>query len=62
MGSSKRTPAVSLKLNGGQASTIFVASSYSAELLAPAYLKEISVDGGATLTAAGQSGSLPGCK
>ena len=46
-----------LKLNGGQASTVFVASSYSAELLAPAYLKEISVDGGATLTAAGQSGS-----
>ena len=46
-----------LKLNGGQASTVFVASSYTAELLAPAYLKEISVDGGATLTAAGQSGS-----
>lgn len=46
-----------LKLNGGQASTVFVASSYSAELLAPAYLKEISVDGGATLTAAGQSGT-----
>ena len=46
-----------LKLNGGQASTVFVASSYSAELLAPAYLKEISVDGGATLTAARQSGS-----
>ena len=46
-----------LKLNGGQASTVFVASSYTAELLAPAYMKEISVDGGATLTAAGQSGS-----
>ena len=46
-----------LKLNGGQASTVFVASSYTAELLAPAYLKEITVNGGATLTAAGQSGS-----
>ena len=46
-----------LKLNGSEASTVFVASSYTAELLAPAYMKEISVDGGATLTAAGQSGS-----
>ena len=45
-----------LKLNGSEASTVFVASSYTAELLAPAYMKEISVDGGA-LTAAGQSGS-----
>ena len=46
-----------LKLNGGEASTVFVASSYTAELLAPAYMKEITVDGGATLTGAGQSGS-----
>lgn len=46
-----------LKLNGSEASTVFVASSYTAELLAPAYMKEITVDGGATLTAAGQSGS-----
>ena len=46
-----------LKLNGSEASTVFVASSYTAELLAPACMKEISVDGGATLTAAGQSGS-----
>ena len=46
-----------LKLNGSEASTVFVASSYTAELLAPAYMKEITVDGGATLTAAGQNGS-----
>lgn len=46
-----------LKLNGSEASTVFVASSYTAELLAPAYMKEITVDGGATLTGAGQSGS-----
>lgn len=46
-----------LKLNGSEASTVFVASSYTAELLAPAYMKEITVDGGATLTAAGQSGN-----
>ena len=46
-----------LKLNGSEASTVFVASSYTAELLAPAYMKEITVNGGATLTAAGQSGS-----
>ena len=46
-----------LKLNGNEASTVFVASSYTAELLAPAYMKEITVNGGATLTAAGQSGS-----
>ena len=46
-----------LKLNGSEASTVFVASSYTAELLAPAYMKEITVDGDATLTAAGQSGS-----
>ena len=46
-----------LKLNGSEASTVFIASSYTAELLAPAYMKEITVDGGATLTAAGQSGS-----
>ena len=46
-----------LKLNGSEASTVFVASSYTAELLAPAYMKEITVDGGATLTGAGQNGS-----
>ena len=46
-----------LKLNGSEASTVFVASSYTAELLAPAYMKEITVDGDATLTGAGQSGS-----
>ena len=46
-----------LKLNGSEASTVFVASSYTAELLAPAYMKEITVNGGATLTAACQSGS-----
>ena len=46
-----------LKLNGSEASTVFVASSYTAELLVPAYMKEITVDGGATLTGAGQSGS-----
>ena len=46
-----------LKLNGSEATTVFVASSYTAELLAPAYMKEITVDGGATLTGAGQSGS-----
>lgn len=46
-----------LKLNGSEASTVFVASSYTAELLAPAYMKEITVNGGATLTGAGQSGS-----
>ena len=46
-----------LKLNGSEASTVFVASSYTAELLAPCYMKEITVDGGATLTGAGQSGS-----
>ena len=46
-----------LKLNGSEASTVFVASSYTAELLAPAYMKEITVDNGATLTGAGQSGS-----
>lgn len=46
-----------LKLNGGQASTVFIASTYTAELLAPAYEKKITVDGGATLTAGGKSGS-----
>ena len=46
-----------LKLNGGEASTIFVASSYTGEILAPAYKKMITVDGGATLTAAGKTGS-----
>lgn len=46
-----------LKLNGGQATTVFIASSYTAELLAPAYQKELTVNGGATLTADDQSGS-----
>lgn len=46
-----------LKLNGGQASTVFIASSYTAELLAPAYQKQLTVDGGATLTVAGKTGS-----
>ena len=46
-----------LKLNGGQATTVFIASSYTAELLAPAYQKELTVNGGATLTAGGKSGS-----
>lgn len=46
-----------LKLNGGQASTVFIASSYTAELLAPAYQKQLTVDGGATLTAGGKSGA-----
>ena len=46
-----------LKLNGGQASTVFIASSYTAELLAPAYQKRISVDGGATLEVGDKSGS-----
>lgn len=46
-----------LKLEGGKASTIFIASSYTAELLAPAYQKQISVDGGATLTSEDKSGS-----
>lgn len=46
-----------LKLNGGQASTVFIASSYTAELLAPAYQKQLTVNGGATLTVAGKTGS-----
>ena len=46
-----------LKLNGGQASTVFIASSYTAELLAPAYQKQLTVDGGATLTVEGKTGS-----
>lgn len=46
-----------LKLDGGKASTIFIASSYTAELLAPAYQKQISVDGGATLISEDKSGS-----
>jgi len=46
-----------LKLKGGEASTILVASSYTGEILAPAYKKMITVDGGATLTAAGKTGS-----
>ena len=42
-----------LKLEGGKASTVFVATSYTAELLAPAYKKCISVTkqpSGATVT------------
>ena len=42
-----------LKLNGGKASTIFVATSYTAELLAPAYKKYVYVSdkpAGATVT------------
>ena len=34
-----------LKLQGGKASTIFVASSYSGEILAPAYKKYVHVEG-----------------
>ena len=44
-----------LKLNGGKASTIFVATSYTAELLAPAYKKYVYVSDkptGATVTGA----------
>ena len=42
-----------LKLNGGKASTIFVATSYTAELLAPAFKKYVHVSrkpAGATVT------------
>lgn len=35
--------AAHLKLNGGKASTVFVATSYTAELLAPAYKKYVHV-------------------
>lgn len=44
--------AAHLKLNGGKASTVFVATSYTAELLAPAYKKYVHVNGpeGATVT------------
>ena len=34
-----------LKLQGGKASTVFVASSYSGEILAPAYKKYVHVEG-----------------
>lgn len=46
--------AAHLKLNGGKASTVFVATSYTAELLAPAYKKYVHVNGpeGATVTGA----------
>lgn len=46
--------AAHLKLNGGKASTIFVATSYTGELLAPAYKKYVHVNGpeGATVTGA----------
>ena len=37
--------AAHLKLNGGKASTVFVATSYTAELLAPAYKKSVYVKG-----------------
>lgn len=44
--------AAHLKLNGGKASTVFVATSYTGELLAPAYKKYVHVNGpeGATVT------------
>ena len=47
-----KTAAAHLKLNGGKASTIFVATSYTGELLAPAYKKYVHVNGpeGATVT------------
>lgn len=44
-----------LKLNGGEASTVFIATSYTAELLAPAYKKYVhvtSMPAGATVTGA----------
>ena len=46
--------AAHLTLNGGKASTVFVATSYTAELLAPAYKKYVHVNGpeGATVTGA----------
>lgn len=46
--------AAHLKLNGGKASTVFVATSYTGELLAPAYKKYVHVNGpeGATVTGA----------
>lgn len=49
-----KTAAAHLKLNGGKASTIFVATSYTGELLAPAYKKYVHVNGpeGATITGA----------
>lgn len=49
-----KTAAAHLKLNGGKASTIFVATSYTGELLAPAYKKYVHVNGpeGATVTGA----------
>ena len=49
-----KTAAAHLKLNGGKASTVFVATSYTAELLAPAYKKYVHVNGpeGATVTGA----------
>lgn len=49
-----KTAAAHLKLNGGKASTVFVATSYTGELLAPAYKKYVHVNGpeGATVTGA----------
>lgn len=49
-----KTAAAHLKLNGSKASTIFVATSYTGELLAPAYKKYVHVNGpeGATVTGA----------
>lgn len=49
-----KTAAAHLKFNGGKASTIFVATSYTGELLAPAYKKYVHVNGpeGATVTGA----------
>ncbi len=54
--------AAHLKLNGGKASTVFIASSYTAELLAPAYKKMITVDGGAQLTGVDAKGIMDGSK
>ena len=49
-----REAAAHLKLNGGKASTILVATSYTGEILAPAYKKYVHVNGpeGATVTGA----------
>ncbi len=54
--------AAHLKLNGGKASTVFVATSYTAELLAPAYKKYVHVNGpeGATVTGANNNKVIDG--
>ena len=56
------TGATYLKLNGGVAQTVLAASSYTAELLAPAYQKQITVDGGAQITGTDANGVLKGNK